>query len=443
MDDLFTESTPHEEFSLSELNRYIKVSLEDAFPSSCWVRAEMSEVHINGIAGHCYLEFIEKSADGKQTLAKAKGTIWARTFNSLKPYFEKATGQTFHAGLKVLVKVNVEFHEVYGLSLNVIDIDPNYTLGDMLRARLEIIARLKNEGVFDLNKELELTTLPQRLAVITSETAAGYGDFVNQLTNNKRGFPFYIKLFPATMQGEKTESSVIAALERICDFVEFFDAVIIIRGGGATSELNSFDTYNLANNVAQFPLPVITGIGHERDDTIVDMVANTRLKTPTAVAEFLIEKMEEAAEMVEDLQQTVVQFTTETLLRERNSLQALCNRLPAVVLRQLQDNNDLLQKAVAKLPVISSSLLTSRSTILDKMKLRISAAVNALIQEKKREIELKEQFVKMASPEYVLKRGYTLTLSNSKIIKHASEIKSGDRLTTRFADGEVESTVIK
>ena len=294
-----------EALSLLELNTRIRGALSRAFPETCWVRAEMSDVRVNTSSGHCYLEFVEKNAQTGQLVAKVRGSIWAKTFRMLKPYFEMETGQMFASGLKVLVKVSVEFHELYGLSLTVLDIDPAYTLGDMVRKRMEIIRQLQEEGVFTLNKELPFPLLPRRIAIITSPTAAGYEDFMNQLTRNKGGYPFYTKLFPALMQGERTEASVIAALDRIYQHQDLFDVVVIIRGGGATSDLNSFDSYLLAANCAQFPLPIITGIGHERDDTVVDLVAHTRMKTPTAVAEFLISRMDSVGEELENLCQDV------------------------------------------------------------------------------------------------------------------------------------------
>ena len=247
--------------SLVELNQRIQATLEQAFPETYWVRAEMSDVRENSASGHCYLEFIEKDPHSGQLLAKVRGAIWAKTFRLLKSYFEMETGQRFVSGLKVLVRVTVDFHELYGLSLTVVDIDPTYTLGDMARKRLEIIHQLQEEGVFGLNKELPLPALPRRIALISSPTAAGYEDFMNQLTRNRAGYPFYVKLFPALMQGERTEESVIAALDRIYAPQELFDVVALLRGGGATSDLNSFDSYLLAANCAQFPLPILTVSG--------------------------------------------------------------------------------------------------------------------------------------------------------------------------------------
>lgn len=429
-------------YSLSELTGEIHDVLKEAFPDTYWVRAETSDVHINSASGHCYLEFIEKDTQSNQIIAKARGAIWAKTFRMLKPYFEMETGQYFTSGLKVLVRVNIDFHEVYGFNLNVVDIDPSYTLGDLVRKRQEIIRQLQEEGVFTLNKELSLPALPQRIAVITSPTAAGYEDFINQLFYNKAGYPFYVKLFPALMQGEKTEESIIAALERIDSHRELFDAVVIIRGGGATSDLNSFDSYLLAANCAQFPLPIITGIGHERDDTIIDLVAHTRLKNPTAVAAFLINCMDQAAEQLNFLQQALCTDTLSILQEKKQTLQRIGTLLPATVNNRIERNRSALNLLASKLPTITSGLLERNKNQLELMHQRIHTAISSRLLKESRFIELQEQFIRMASPDYILKRGYSLTLRDGKILKSAKAVKSGDHLTTRFSDGEIESEVI-
>ena len=429
-------------YSLSELTGEIHDVLKEAFPDTYWVRAETSDVHINSASGHCYLEFIEKDPQSNQIIAKARGAIWAKTFRMLKPYFEMETGQHFTSGLKVLVRVSIDFHEVYGFNLNVVDIDPSYTLGDLVRKRQEIIRQLQEEGVFTLNKELSLPALPQRIAVITSPTAAGYEDFINQLFYNKAGYPFYVKLFPALMQGEKTEESIIAALERIDSHRELFDAVVIIRGGGATSDLNSFDSYLLAANCAQFPLPIITGIGHERDDTIIDLVAHTRLKTPTAVAAFLINCMDQAAEQLNLLQQALCTDTLSILNEKKQTLQRIGTLLPATVNNRIERNRSALNLVASKLPTITSGLLERNKNQLELMHQRIHTAISSRLLKESRFIELQEQFIRMASPDYILKRGYSLTLRDGKILKSAKAVKSGDHLTTRFSDGEIESEVI-
>lgn len=441
----YGQSDPHQvrqELSLLELNNRVKGAVLNAFTETCWVRAEMSDVRTNASSGHCYLEFIEKNAITGQLVAKARGSIWAKTFRMLKPFFEMETGQMFASGLKVLVKVSVEFHELYGYSLTVLDIDPAYTLGDMIRKRLEIIRQLKEEGVFALNKELPFPTLPKRIAVITSPTAAGYEDFLNQLANNKAGYPFYTKLFPALMQGERTEESVIAALDLIYRYVDCFDVVVIIRGGGATSDLNSFDSYLLAANCAQFPLPIITGIGHERDDTILDMVAHTRMKTPTAVAEFLIGQMDKAAGEVEELQQDVCLLVTDILSRQKNFLQSLGNRLPVLAINRIERNRSQLQRIGMQLPTDAHSFLNQWASKLETMQVRLANRVETSLAERTRFLQLTEQFIKMASPDYVLKRGYSLTLKNGKIVKHAAGLVADDELVICFADGEVHSIVM-
>ena len=427
--------------SLVELNQRIRMTLEQAFPDTYWVRAEMSDVRENGASGHCYLEFIEKDPRSGQLLAKVRGAIWAKTFRLLKPYFEMETGQRFVSGLKVLVQVTVDFHELYGLSLTVVDIDPAYTLGDMARKRLEIIRQLQEEGVFELNKELPLPLLPRRIALISSPTAAGYEDFVNQLTHNRAGYPFYVKLFPALMQGERTEESVIAALDRIYAHQELFDVVALLRGGGATSDLNSFDSYLLAANCAQFPLPILTGIGHERDDTVVDLVAHTRLKTPTAVAEFLIARMDQAAQTVEELQQTMTQSASVRLLQEKQRLQSYATRLPALVGQRMERNRTLLHQLGAKLPTMAQGFVERKRAMVDRLAMQLRNATTTHLAEKQRFLQLQEQFVRMASPDYILRRGYSLTLREGKIIKRAEELQAGEELTTRFMDGEVKSII--
>ena len=427
--------------SLVELNQRIQATLEQAFPETYWVRAEMSDVRENSASGHCYLEFVEKDPHSGQLLAKVRGAIWAKTFRLLKPYFEMETGQRFVSGLKVLVRVTVDFHELYGLSLTVVDIDPAYTLGDMARKRLEIIRQLQEEGVFELNKELPLPLLPRRLALISSPTAAGYEDFMNQLTHNRAGYPFYVKLFPALMQGERTEESVIAALDRIYAHQELFDVVALLRGGGATSDLNSFDSYLLAANCAQFPLPILTGIGHERDDTVVDLVAHTRLKTPTAVAEFLIARMDQAAQTVEELQQTMTQSASVRLLQEKQRLQSYATRFPALVGQRMERNRTLLHQLGAKLPTMAQGFVERKRAMVDRLAMQLRNATTTHLAEKQRFLQLQEQFVRMASPDYILRRGYSLTLREGKIIKRAEELHVGEELTTRFMDGEVKSII--
>ena len=372
-------------------------------------------------------------------MAKARASIWNNTYRTLAPYFEESTGQRFMSGIKVLVNVSVEFHELYGFSLTVLDIDPAYTLGDMVRRRMEIVKQLQEEGIYTLNKELTLSNIPQRIAIITSPVAAGYEDFMMQLTHNKRGYQFYTKLYPSIMQGEQTEKQVINALDRIFTSADQFDAVVIIRGGGATSDLNSFDSYALAANCAQFPLPIITGIGHERDDTVIDLVAHTRAKTPTAVAEFLIERMSSAEDLLITLQQQCSETVQVLLQAERNGLQQLTMHLPTWSQRFIERQHAALQTIGQRLPNLVQGLLNERQKELTDCLHQIQIATNKRIEQEKASIQLTEQFIQMASPTYLLQRGYTLTVQNGKIIKQAADVVLGETLTTHFADGTVSS----
>ncbi len=404
--------------SLYELNSLVKQSIRGCMPDEYWIHAELSDVRTNA-TGHCYLEFIQKDPRNNNLLAKARGAIWSNVYRMLRPYFEEETGQSFVSGIKVLVKVMIEFHELYGYSLIVTDIDPTYTLGDMARRRREILQQLEEEGVLTLNKELEFPLLPQRIAVISSSTAAGYGDFSDQLKSNPYGFYFHTRLFPAIMQGEKVELTIIDALDKIYAERDNWDAVVIIRGGGATSDLSGFDTYMLAANCAQFPLPVITGIGHERDDTVIDSVAHTRVKTPTAAAEFLINHLRITAETLEGYASFIASSVSSRMNAEKTRLQNLAEKLPVLVnMKKLHEQYHL-------------------SALQELLK---TSVINRLIRENHR-LELLQQHVKMASPEQILKRGYSITLKDGKAVTQASGLNTGDELVTRFWKGEVVSEV--
>lgn len=404
--------------SLYELNGLIKRSIRFCMPDTYWVQAELSDVRSN-YSGHCYLEFVQKDASGNNLIAKARGTIWSNIYKMLKPYFEQETGQAFASGIKVLVQVAVEFHELYGYSLTVLDIDPTYTVGDMARKRMEILRQLEEEGVIDLNKELEMPMLPQRIAVISSATAAGYGDFCNQLQNNPRGYGFYTELFPAIMQGERVEESVLAALDTINARIEEFDAVVIIRGGGATSDLSGFDTYLLAASCAQFPLPIITGIGHERDDTVLDKVAHTRVKTPTAAAEFLIGCMDKVADKLDDLAYRLQSGVRNRLLWEHRRMDSLKQRIPNAVYKRISDAKYELFVAQRNLASASKAFLTSKTHRLELLQQRLNDAL----------------------PEKQLARGYSITLKDGKVVKDASALKEGEKLITVLYQGRIESVI--
>lgn len=448
--------------SLYELNSLIKGVLTDSLPEMFWIRAETSDVRVNQ-NGHCYLEFIEKDNKGKVLIAKARAMIWSNTFFMLKAYFESTTKQSFTSGLKVLVRVSVEFHELYGFSLTVHDIDPSYTLGDQALNRAAIIKQLEEEGVLYLNKELELPIPTNRIAIISSPTAAGYEDFLDQLNNNSYGFIFYTKLFPAIMQGERSEGSIINALERIYEYQEYFDAVVIIRGGGATSDLNSFDSYLLAASCAQFPLPIITGIGHERDDTVLDIVAHTRAKTPTAVAEFLIGNVADTALELDELAHGIVAFIQQRLQDDIVRLSVFETKNTFVLKGWQKEQESVLSSAKVLLSrgmqriikensnkfvrvedAIKKHLLQNEKDSLNKLNLieeTLKKNVQQSCKDQSARLDIYEKHLELSSPENILKKGYTLTMMDGKVIKHTNAVRSGDKITTRFSDGNIESIV--
>lgn len=429
-----------EAISLYELNALVRRHLATAFPDEYWVQAEMSDVRTNA-TGHCYLELVEKDERGNGLLAKAKAIIWSQTYRLLKPYFEQETGQAFVSGIKVLVKVTVGFHELYGYTLTVVDIDPSYTLGDMARRRREILNRLKKEGVINLNKELVLPSLPQRIAVISSATAAGYDDFCNQLVHNPYGYVFYTKLFAAVMQGEKVEESIIAALDQIYDQIENWDVVVIIRGGGATSDLSNFDSYMLAASCAQFPLPIITGIGHERDDTVIDAVVHTRVKTPTAAAEFLISHIHRTTQKLDDLIGRAMQGVTWILDNGKQQLERCIVKLPILCSNNHLNESKRIKNLSHKICIVTESLMIKEEYKVERLYARLVGLVQNKYDKECYRLQLLEERLNASSPERILAKGYSLTLKDSRVITDVSEINIGDRLITRVAKGEIYSIV--
>jgi exodeoxyribonuclease VII large subunit len=405
--------------SLLDLNRLVRLSLEQNLSGEYWIVAELSEVHEN--YGNCYVEFIQNDKDSSKCLAKARGIIWQRVYAYLKPYFETNTKQTFTKGISVRVLVTVTFHEIYGYSLNVLQIDPAFTLGEMALKRQQIIQQLKDDGIFDLNKELELPLLPQRVAVISSSTAAGYGDFCDQLLKNDRHFYFSMELFPAIMQGPMTEQSVLSAMQAVDSRIDEFDVLVIIRGGGSTSDLSCFDNYILAAAVAQFRLPVITGIGHERDDSVLDMVAHTREKTPTAVAAFLVARVGESADYLSTLTDKLHNIVQLRLQEIRSAFQELCTSLPALVIQKIGD--------------CRSKLMLLRQ--------QMSSSVQTYLNTEHHRMELMSSKIDAASPEKILAKGYSMTTCNGKTVKNASELKEGMMIETKFYKGSIVSEVKK
>ena len=395
----------------------VRDAIEMQMPDEYWVEAELAECRERG--GHCYLELIEKEDATNTPVAKASAKCWRQTWQMIQPYFERTTGQALRTGMKVLLKVYAQFHETYGFSWIVTDIDPTYTLGDMARKRQEIIRQLKEEGVFDLQRELCIPLFAKRIAVISAAEAAGYGDFCRQLEDNEYGFKFEITLFPAIMQGEQVESSVVEALNAIYHSIRDFDVVVIIRGGGATSDLSGFDTLALAENVAQFPIPVITGIGHDRDESILDMVANTRVKTPTAAAALLIDNLRQVLERINNAQQRITLAIHQRIANHKSRLTSLQTLIPALVERTLSNAKHRIELMQNRLPAVTERIITNQKHKLSQIELMLQSY----------------------DPQLLLKRGYSITLMNGRAIRDPKELKVGDEIETRVEKGTIRSVV--
>lgn len=427
------------QLSLYELNQMVRKVLDLSFDGPLWVQAELSEVRES--RGHCYVEFVQKDISGQSFVAKARGQVWARKWAFIGPMFERVTGQKLSAGMSVLALVEVTFHELYGYSLNIVDIDPSYTLGDIARRRLEIMERLKAEGVDTMNKELPLPALLQRIAVISSETAAGYGDFVNQLKNNAHGLAFSVMLFPAIMQGDGVERSVISALNAIAEQMDEWDVVVIIRGGGAVSDLSGFDTLALAENVAQFPLPVITGIGHERDDTVIDLVAHTRVKTPTAVAEFLIHHQEEQLRRLESFADSVHNCTLQIIGEEKQRISVLTSRMPSLAAVLTGREQQRIERMMLRAQNYASQHLAQLSMQLEATFQRMQVAASNTIQRQHSILDVAEGKLVASDPVNILRLGYSITRVGGKAVSNVASLQPGDIIETTLADGTVTSII--
>lgn len=427
--------------SLFELNSLVREAIEEYVTDEYWVEAELASAHESG--GHCYMELIQKEDGSNTPIARASARCWRSTWALLKPHFERETGQTLRGGLKVLLQVYPQFHENFGFSWIVTDIDPTYTLGDMARRRQEIIRRLKEEGVFDLNKELELPLFAQHIAVISSDSAAGYGDFCKQLSENKQGFKFAVELFSAVMQGEQVEQTVIAALNEINERREDFDCVVIIRGGGSTSDLSGFDTLALAENVANFPLPVITGIGHDRDESVLDMVSHTRVKTPTAAAAFLIEHLQDVYSLIVEAEDDVIRCVTDRLQKERLRIDRLIELLPKQLAAFLTAQHARLGRLIELLPRQTAACLTSQRGNLDLLAATMHGVLERRMLRENHRMEMLEHRADAVNPEKLLQRGYSITRSNGRVVRSPEQLKAGDEIETTMEKGTVKSVVTK
>lgn len=438
--------------TLLELNTMVQRVIEQSMPRQYWVEAELAEV--NERRGHLYLDLVQKGTGryAATPVARASARCWASTWMPVRMHFERVTGQQLSVGMKVLLQVYPQFHPAYGFSWIVTDIDPTFTLGDMARRRMEIIQQLKDEGVFDLQKELQLPMFCQRIAVISSATAAGYGDFCNQLTNNDYGFQFHAELFPAIMQGDQVESSVINALNQIYERLSsppggtgggLFDCVVIIRGGGATVDMSGFDTLDLAENVANFPIPIITGIGHDRDECILDMVSHTRVKTPTAAAAFLIDHLAEVYDELTELTDRMGHAVRRRLETERVRLAGLSTRMPMLFSLVKTRESSRLERLMQRCASAMSAQLSRENHHLEMLSQRLPTAATKILVEQNHRIEMLAQRTASLDPKLVLRRGYSMTLSGGRVVTSADQLMDGEMIETLLANGQIISKVWK
>ncbi|MDT8401067.1 MAG: exodeoxyribonuclease VII large subunit [Bacteroidales bacterium] len=451
----------NDRYSLSELQKLIKKSIEESLPGFYWVSAEISELKIN-YSGHCYLELIEKDSH-EDIRSRLRAIIWSQKARLLLPYFESATGQALSESIKVLLRVKIEYHEVYGLSLVIYDIDPAYTIGEMELRRRQIIKRLESEGVINLNKELPFPLLPVRIAVISSEQAAGYGDFTDELINNSYGYVYKTSLFRAIMQGKETEASTIGAINSIYNDIENYDLMVIVRGGGSQADLSWFDNYKLAYLITQVPIPVLTGIGHEKDLSVTDLVAYRSFKTPTAVADFIINQSLKTEEHLLELRESIIHSSRELVKTKRSVINRISVNMSPGVRSSLQNKRVLLNRSGLRLSGNIRSYLSGKHARLntietnvskitlkhihDKYRLtgdlknRFKPALKRYINQKQAILDNFSRSIDYLSPSRVLKRGYSITLYNDKAVRSSNELKPGSEISTILSLGRIESKV--
>ena len=423
--------------TLYQLNNLVRQVIDYSLSETYWVEAELAECRESG--GHCYMDLVQKDED--TLVARAQARCWRSTWSYVLPKFMKVTGERPRPGMKVLLSVKAQFHEAYGFSWIVQDIDPNYTLGDMARQRQEIINALKREGIFDLNKSLSVPMFAQRIAVISSQTAAGYGDFCNQLINNEYGFKFTTRLFPAVMQGEQVEQTIIEALNKINDSIEDYDVVVIIRGGGATSDFSGFDTLELAENVANFPLPIITGIGHDRDECILDMISCVRVKTPTAAATWLIDNLLETLDRIEDASRSITDYVRSRMERERLRLSRIQSFLPVAFSLKKTKEEARLANLATRLHTSVNQQINIEQNRIANIEQRLPLIIKNRIERASYQLEMLSQRTNAVDPIHVLRRGYSIALHDGMAIKDPKSLKKGDEVTVVMASGAIDTVV--
>lgn len=427
-----------EAITLEQLNLRIRSLITCAETQNVWITAELSDVAPRG--GHYYMELLQKDNDGRNIVARSRAMIWSNRASSIISKFEHATNQRFATGIKVMVCVSASMHPVFGLSVVINDINPEFTLGDLMRRRQEILNQLQQDGVINDNRQLQWPAVAQRIAIISAQGAAGYGDFINQLFGNNHHLRFNARLFPAVMQGERSPESIINALNTIAQEQDEWDCVVIIRGGGASADLASFEHYELALNIAQFPLPVVIGIGHERDITVLDFVANMRVKTPTAAAQWLISKN---AAVLDQLQQTATNITlavTERINGCKTQLSHIEGIIPSVTRIAIERSKNSLQRNMLSLSAVSNRIVTSRAR-LDNIALMLRNNTSSLTMRASDSLAATSRLLNALSPQATLNRGYSITRINGKAVTSATQLNPGDVITTQLADGQVTSTI--
>jgi exodeoxyribonuclease VII large subunit len=428
-------------FSLLEVTLSIQKTIAERYQRSFWVKAEMNKLNHYSHSGHCYPELVEKK-DGK-VIALIKSNLWKTDFLRINERFLSVLKEPLKDGISILFCASISFDPAHGLSLRIIDIDPSFSLGELEREKQTTIERLHHEGIFHQNKKLKLALLPQRIAVISVETSKGYADYLKVIEQNPWGYHFFNLLFPSLLQGDRSVSAIISQLRRIKNVAHHFDLVAIIRGGGGDVGLSSYNNYELAKEIALFPLPVFTGIGHSTNETVTEMVSFQNAITPTELADFLIQKFHNFSVPVKKAEELIVDKAKRILTDERNRFRNTIKYFQSITVNQLLRSRHNIEGLSRALKQESLFLVDQKEKEIAHMARELQKQTKMLIRQNEQILQGMEKNVNMLDPVNILKRGFSITLLNGKAIKKSTDIKIDDTITTILANGQIVSEVKK
>lgn len=426
-------------YSLSNLTQSIQNVINSHCNKVVWIKAEIVKLNYYPKSGHCYPTLVEKK-DGK-VIAEIRGNIWGAHFLMINNKFKTVLKEELKDDITVVIQGSVNFHPLHGLALNITDIDPEYTLGELAREKAETIEKLKARNIFTANKQTFLPVLPKTIAIISVKTSKGYGDFMNVIENNPKGYKFHFLLFPAILQGDRAVTTILQQLERIEQHADIFDAVAIIRGGGGEIGLSCFDSYTLAEKIAGFPIPVLTGIGHSTNETVSELVSYESFITPTKIAEFLLQKFNDFALPLQEGEQVLLTETDWLFKSEKTNLKETARLFSSLTSNSMDNSKAEINSLIFQLQNFGKQLLINQKIELQQARKTLMLRAKQPLREATIDLRFFEEKIRMLSPKNILKRGFSITRHKGKIIKSTEALEREDLLETQLFSGSLTSRV--